>query len=332
MKGLNKKNVWLIVGVITFFILIWKMGFQETGVALYQMHLDLFFIGFVFSTVGLIALFVKWVILCRSAHLTLSVREILFIFSKIMLFGTITPGRTGEFLTVLTSKESKGTVSAIILFNRIVESSVTLFLAILAFGLFFRNFIPRTSWFLIFLACIGVVGLVAMLQVKSFGLIVLRAVRKVMGLFIRYRFVEDLLSKENRFLKEFENFHTSIKQLFSLRILLFALVVTVFVWLLTLVANRFIFLAVGIHLPFLILLAFVPLFAISAFVSPAPGGIGIGDIPPVYFLYWAGYQENIGGYLVLSKILLYWLMGSLYFVSLLIQKTQRNEFKSPFGG
>ena len=74
--------------------------------------------------------------------------------------------------------------------------------------------------------------------------------------------------------------------------------------------------------------AVMVLSAIGSYLSPTPGGIGVGDIPPVYFLFINGYRENIGAYILLMRGAVYLVAFGWYlFSAALYRKTLSSKGK-----
>jgi uncharacterized protein (TIRG00374 family) len=105
-----------------------------------------------------------------------------------------------------------------------------------------------------------------------------------------------------------------MRNLFSWRIVPVLIFFTCISWAVMTYANWGLFLSVGMEVPFKIILAVMVLSAIGSFISPTPGGIGLGDIPPVYFLFINGYYENVGAFLLLGRVAVYVVAFGWYFL------------------
>jgi uncharacterized protein (TIRG00374 family) len=311
-----KPRLWVILGGGIFLLLLIQIGLKETFSALKSVkpsHL--------LASVGLIVIgqqfipFIKWVIMCHKAKMGLKLERILFLSSSILLGGTFTPARTGEFAVAFFINETKGNISSIVLFNRVLESSFTLLMTILIFSLFFRNFLPSKSWILIGLV-LGVISILCLLVVKkSWGIFILSKGKKVLIRLKKHKPFQIILNLEEKIVMEVNLFYTTMKRLFSPRVVVVLILFTLTSWVIMMGANRFLFSSVGSYVPFSIIAAVMVLSAIGSYLSPTPGGIGIGDIPPVYFLFINGYRENIGAYILLMRAAVYLVTLGWYFFS-----------------
>lgn len=128
-------------------------------------------------------------------------------------------------------------------------------------------------------------------------------------------FFKRILNLEERIIEEVGHFYKSTKYLFSWQTILTLVLFSCFHWAIMVFANWALFISVGSEVPLHIILASMILNAIGSFISPTPGGIGLGDIPPVYFLYINGYRENVGAYLLLGRAAVYVAAFGWYFFS-----------------
>jgi uncharacterized protein (TIRG00374 family) len=311
-----KDRLWFILGGGIFLLLLIQIGLRETFSALRSVD-----ISFLLMSVGLIIIgqqfipFTKWVIMCRRTKMDLKIKEVLFLSSNVLVGGIITPARTGEFVTALFVKEMKGKVSSIVLFNRVIESSITLLIAIFVFGVLLRNFLPSESWIFIGAALGIILFLLYGFSTKErFGLFIFSKGKKLLIFLKGIKFFGRILNLEERIVREVGHFYQSMRSLFSWRTVLILIFLTCIIWTIMAFANWFLFLSVGIRVSFKIVIAVMVLSAIGSFISPTPGGIGLGDIPVVYFLFLNGYHENVGAYLLLGRLAVYVIAFGWYFL------------------
>lgn len=311
-----KDRLWLILGGGIFLLLLIQIGLKETFLALKSVKLS-----YLLMSVSLFAIgqqfipFLKWMIMCHRTKMDLKIKEVLFLSSSILIGGIITPGRTGEFVTALFMKENKGKISSIVFFNRVIESSFTLLIAIFVFGVLFSNFLPSKSWILIGIASGIILFLIYGLATEErFGIFILSKGKKLLVLLRRIKLFQMILNLEERVAMEVLHFYQSMKSLFSLRTVLGLIFLTCITWMTMTYANWSLFLSVGMAVPFKIIIAVMVLSAIGSFISPTPGGIGLGDIPPVYFLLLHGYHNNVGAFLLLGRVGVYVVAFGWYFL------------------
>ena len=325
-----KPRLWIILGGGIFLLLLLHIGLKETFSALKSVKLSHLLVSTGLIVIGQQFIpFIKWVIMCHNAKMGLKLKRVLFLSSSILLGGTFTPARTGEFAVALFINETKGNISSIVLFNRVLESSFTLLMTILIFSLFFRNFLPSESWMLIGFV-LGVILILYMVVVKeSWGIFILSKGKKVLSSLKKYKPVQIILNLEERIVTEVSLFYTTMKRLFSPRAVLVLVLFTLTSWVIMMGANWFLFSSVGSHVPFKVIAAVMVLSAIGSYLSPTPGGIGVGDIPPVYFLFINGYRENIGAYILLMRGAVYLVaLGWYLFSATFYRKTLSSKGKS----
>ena len=274
-------------------------------------------------SVGLIVIgqqfipFMKWVIMCRKTNMDLKIKEILFLSSNILTGGIITPAHTGEFVTALFVKKTRGKVSSIVVFNRFIEGSVTLLAAIFIFRVLFRNILSSRSWIFIG-AALGMILFIlyGFATKERFGIFILSKGKKILIALKKFKLLQVILNFEEMIAREVGYFYQSMKILSSWQTVLALIFFTALTWVIMTFANRNLFLSVGMVVPFKMIIAVMVLSAIASFISPTPGGIGLGDIPAVYFLLSNGYHENVGAYLILGRVATYAVAFGWYFFSI----------------
>lgn len=310
-----RERLWLILGGGVFFLLLLQIGLKETFFALKSVR-----VVYLLITVGLIIIaqqfipFIKWVIMCRKTEMGLNTEEILSLSSSIIAGGIITPGRSGEFVTALFVKKTKGKVSSMVFLNRVIESSITLLITIFIFGVLFRKFLTLKSWISVGAALGVALSLLYIFATKErVGIYMLLMGKKLLMTLERVKLFQMILKLEDKIVKEVEHFYLSMKSLLSWQIILGLALLTCFIWALMVIANWTLFQSVGMEVPVTIILGVMVLSAIGSFISPTPGGIGLGDIPPVYFLFANGYQKNVGAFILLGRVTVYAVAFGWYF-------------------
>lgn len=311
-----KDRLWFILGGGVFLLLLIQIGLRETFLALKSVNLL-----YLLVSVGLIVIgqqfvpFLKWVIMCRKTGMNLGLKEVLFISSSILIGGIITPGRTGEFVTALFLRETKGKLSSIVLFSRVIESSITLLIAIFVFGVLFRNFLPSKSWIYIGVT-LGIIllFLYGIATKERFGIFILSQGKRLLICLRRIQFFQRILNLEEKIGREVGHFYQSMKSLFFWRTVLGLVFLTCITWVVVTYANWSLFLSVGMDVPFNIIVGMMVLSAIGSFISPTPGGIGLGDVPPILFLFVHGYRDHVGAFLLLGRLVVFIVAFGWYFL------------------
>jgi len=317
---LKRSHLWIIIGISIFVVLIICVGFKETVFALKKARLSYIFYGFLLTVLGQQYFhFIKWIIMLKRIGMKTKIRETFFISSYILMSGIITPGRTGEFIIPFVIKEGKGMISSSVLFNRFIESFLTLLFAVIIFLFVFDGFIAFKTLLLIgmLFVCMYII-LCVFVTKRRFESLIINIGNQLLLKLKRIRFLNVILKKEERFAKEIESFYQSNRSLFSWNIIFSFIFLTMLTWVVMIGANYAFFLSVGIDVPFKIILAVMILGAIGMFLSPTPAGIGLGDIPPVYFLYLNGYRENIGAFIIIVRVIVMtaaflWYLLAAYF-------------------
>lgn len=302
-----KRSVWVIVGLAVFLLILARLGIRDTVFALKNVHGGYLLIGLFITVVAQQVIpLLKWAIMCRRIDMPLTLRRMLFLSSSVIVGGTISPGRTGEFLPALFVTDIQGKLSSVILFNRVIDSSITFLLAVFLFGLFFKGFLDPRSWLTIgVVLATFLVGVYVLATKESVGIYVLSRGKRLLLRMERVPLFRRILNLEERIVSEISHFYGSMKNLFTWQTVSILVLIALFFWSLMVAANWAFFMSVGQDVPLRIIFATIILAAIASFISPTPGGIGFGDIPPVYFLYLHGYQEGVGAFLLVGRVAVY---------------------------
>lgn len=312
-----KRSVWVIVGLAVFLLILARLGVRDTVIALKNVHGGYLLLG-IFITVlaQQVIPFLKWLIMADRSGLGIGPSRVLFLSSSILMGGIISPARTGEFITALFFQEKKGALSSIVFFNRVVESSITFIMALLVFSMIFTSFIDARSWLTMGLLLGGILLFFYLIATRRmFAVFFLSLGKRILLRLKNIRIFQGILALEERIVKELEHFYESMGNLFSTRPVVLLILLTVLSWLIMVFGNWALLKSVSLDVPLTIILGSMILAAIASFVSPTPGGIGLGDIPPVYFLYVHGYRENIGAYLILGRAASYVVALGWYFLT-----------------
>ena len=315
LKVKLKEHLWLILGGMIFFILIIQIGLKETWLALKVVNPFYFLGSLILIAIGqqFIPL-LKWILMNHKTKMDLDIRKILFFTSHAILGGTITPVRSGEFVAAFMGKGVQGKIASLLLFNRLIESIVTFLIALFVFGFFLKDVISLESW-ISFGIILGSLLLFFYFLVtkEQLGLWLLTKGQKIFTILGKGKFSKKILDSEKKMTKEVGEFYKSTRKLFSMDTVIFVLLLTILNWALILLANWGIFFSMGVSISLMTVLAVIVLSAIGSFISPTPGGIGLGDIPSAYFLLTQGCQEA-GAYLILARFAVYVVAFGWYFL------------------
>jgi uncharacterized protein (TIRG00374 family) len=312
--------VWLALGVALFAAVIVWAGPAETLNALAQ---SLRHPGLLAGAVALFAategvFLLKWHLMSCRVGAGATLRQSLRLFGTLMLVGTFTPGRAGE-LVVPMLMHGGGRLTGVALVNRLLESTGTLCVGLLALALLLSDD-PRSArmWNVGPLLALFVAILIVLSR-RRYTAAMLKAGRRVLSPLARFGPVARLLALEERCAADLDHFYDANERLVRLGpILVFALLMAL-IWGLVVSGNFLLIQATvpegGKEVTFLVVMAVVAASAMAMFVSPIPGGLGLSEFTVVAMLGQLGYESGaFVPFLLLMRLVLYAVVILLYVV------------------
>jgi uncharacterized protein (TIRG00374 family) len=276
--------------------------------------------GLAFSTTQ--ALFLaKWHLISRQAGARLDFRQSLHLFGTLTLIGTVTPGRAGE-LAVPLMMRGGGMLTGVALVNRILESTCTLCAGILA-ALVILNVetFANSLWGLGLVILLFVLAII-LLGRRRYVAFLLGLVRACLAPFRRLRLIDWLFRLEEKYAAGIEHFYQANERLLRPAPILFFSFLMLVIWFLMVVGNYCLIQATvppgEKEVTFVVVVAIIAVMAITMFVSPIPGGLGLSEVGVVTVLAQLGYSQNFMPFLLLARVGVYLAVGLLYAVSCIV--------------
>ena len=312
--------MWLAAGLALFAAVIVWAGPTETLNALAQSRRHPALLA------GAVALFaatqgvflMKWHWMSRRVGAGATLRQSLRLFGTLMLVGTFTPGRAGELVVPLLMRGG-GRLTGVALINRLLESAGTLCAGLLALALILSDD-PRSArlWNVGPVLALFV-GILIVLSRRRYIAAILGLVKTCLRPVARWGPVARLLAAEDRWAAALDSFYDANERLLRPGpVLLFAALMAV-IWFLMVWGN---YLLIQATLPegqkavtFLVVVAIIATSAMTMFVSPIPGGLGLSEFTVVALLQQLAYEpQAFVPFLLLVRVAFYAVVVLLYVV------------------
>lgn len=213
---------------------------------------------------------IRWKRIIRMFGVSLSFKDSLQYSLISTAFGRITPSTIGEFVKVkyLTDKTGIKYLKSFITVatDKGFDLLAMAFLGLL--GLAFLSEITNIPYLFAFLFVLYVAALIA----------------AYIFFFDFMGFAEKIIPRRLR-----EDFR---KIRFTRRLYLISMILSVIAWILIIIMAWFIFKSIGISAPFLIVVAVIPLMALSSLVPISLGGVGVRELIAISFLLLIGIDAE----------------------------------------
>ena len=250
---------------------------------------------------------VKWHVMARCAGAAIGLRQTLRVFSTLALVGTFTPGRAGELAVPLLMRGG-GRLTGVALVNRILESTWTLAVGILAALLMLESGSNVGRLWGVGLVFVALAGAMLVLSRRRYTEAILGAVRASLRPMSGFRPVGWLLAMEERYAEGLGRLYDASVRLLRLDSLaLFGLMMLV-IWLLV-VSSSYCLIRATVppgdkEITFVLVVAAVATSAVAISVSPIPAGLGFSEFTVVALFLQLGYPgEAFLPYLLLSRLI-----------------------------
>jgi len=310
--------LWLAAGLALLVGVVWYCDPADTWKALLgavdHPWLLLGALGlFALSQVGF---YVKWHIMSRLAGAKPDARQSLRLFATLYLVGTFTPGRAGE-LAVPLMMRGGARLMGVALVNRILESSVTVFMGLVAFVLVFtsKNKNPTQEIAVLSVVLLGFVTTMIILSRRRLTEKLIALVVACLRPLRRLPLVPWLLEKERQVQSQLGPFYEANERMLRWPNVLLFCGIMLLIWLVMVTANYLLILAtVGPVVKIAHVLALIAVVAVTTFISLIPGGLGLSEGVGQGFLKLLGYTKlNIIPSLLLGRIGFYIVVVLFYF-------------------
>jgi uncharacterized protein (TIRG00374 family) len=233
--------------------------------------------------------------------------------------GTFTPGRAGE-LAVPLMMRGGGMLTGVALVNRILESTCTLCAGVLAALLIVKvETFGRGLWGL-GLVMAMFVAMIVVLGRQRYATAILGLVGRCLRPLRRVRLVDRLFLIEEKYAGGIQHFYQANERLLRPAPILFFGVLMLLIWVL-MVAGNYCMIQATVPadekpVTFVVVVAIIAVMAITTFLSPIPGGVGLSECICLAVFAQLGYDfQSFVPFLLLARVGVYLAVGLLYAVS-----------------
>lgn len=225
----------------------------------------------------------RWWYLLKKSGIVVPFLQLVKIFIPSLFLSNITPGKIGEpirsFLLRQTNNVSIGRSISSILFERIMDIFVLIFLAAISIPILIMKFPNLFSWFIlaivIYLVGIGLVIFIISSKVRT---------KKFITIFYSIFSFIPLVKKSKEKLDSFAiNISESFLKFGTIKMLLITFFYTLLIWVLEGVVFYLAFLSIGLRISILITLTIMATATLIGVLSFLPGGIGSAELVFILF-------------------------------------------------
>jgi len=301
--------LWLAAGVILLgWVIAWAGPARIVDALAASLDHPVLLAAAVLLTFVAQALFLlKWHIMARFAGAGLGLRQTLRVFSTLALVGTFTPGRAGELAVPLLMRGG-GRLTGVALVNRILESTWTLAVGILAALLMLESGSNVGQLWGVGLVFVALAGAMLVLSRRRCTEAILGAVRACLRPMSRFRPAGWLLAMEEKYAGELGRLYDASARLLGLRSLALFGLMMLGIWLLV-VSSSYCLIRATVppgdkEITFALVVVAVATSAVAISVSPIPAGLGFSEFTVVFLFLQLGYPgEAFLPYLLLSRLI-----------------------------
>lgn len=296
----RKGFIALLIGLGIFAALLWQLDFFSHWKELGNINLFWLAASLAIMTLHQFSAYLKWKVMYDA---TGAQQPLLPVYASVLVGGMVTPARSGDVIASLGWKGIQGKVLACAIFNRISEGVMTIILSLFILGLFFQSAVANLKWFFI----AGVFSLVTLMVIfvfnRSWGMAFFHAFRKILQKFKERALIAKLLNYEKKIEDQIEFFYETMDQFRKKHALTKLVLFTFWNRSLVIFMNTAMLQALGVTLPWTKVLGILAATWVSMFLSPVPGGFGVGDVAPGLMLVSFGYKSQAGNFIVINHIL-----------------------------
>ncbi len=266
---MNRTFFFRLFGIILFIYVVSKINTAELAAILRKINLDYFLIGVLFLVLSFFVRIVRWQMLAESIGSRLSFGTSASMVSKGLFFGSIVPGRLGEFwrarYLVKESAVTGGQAFYIAFLDRILDILVVVMIGLLGFWVW--------GWKIPVLIFLG-------LAVFAYFLGRKKGIRKSLDLLIRFLTPGFLKKRADYFLSEFYKGFVNLKPKLFIQTSLLAFLYYLFGGA---VFHYFVVLALGLAIPFWYIFLIVAIVWLVMAIPVSIFGLGTREAAFIYF-------------------------------------------------
>lgn len=292
----------LAIGVLIFAGILWHLDFFRNWHLLLQTNP-----GWLLLSLALLALhqfcsYSKWKLMYRSTG-SHENQPLLPVYASVLVSGMITPARSGDVIASLSWRGIQGKVLACSIFNRISEGLLTIAISLCVLGFFFQSYGERVRWSFMAFVVTAIAGLIIFVFNRACGLFAFRIARTILQKGAGHAFIRKLLTYEEKIEAQIGFFYETMEQFRSRHVLTGLIAFTFLNRAITILVNMTLLYALGVFLPWTQVLGILAATWVSVFLSPVPGGFGIGDVAPSMILSNLGYPSQAANFIFINRVL-----------------------------
>jgi len=278
MKKIKSSILIRFFGIILFIYILTKIDTAELIAAFKEINLVYYLIGILFFILGFLIRILKWKILVNSIGAEISFKVISKISTQGVFFGSITPGKLGEFWRAKYLAKETGVTGGKALYttfiDRVVDLLVVVVISLVGMVVIYLKLSKTQNWPLL------VAFILLLFIVFTCFFIRKKGIQKLCGTLIRFLIPSSLKEKTDSFLNEFyqgfKNLNLSLfLTILALGFLYYFLIGPIFYY--------FITLALGISLPFWYLFLIIAMAWLVAIIPVTILGLGTREATFIYF-------------------------------------------------
>lgn len=298
----RKGLIALVIGLALFAGVLWQLDFFENWKILLKMNPAWLALSMSLMALHQFLSYAKWSVMYKATG-NPEKQPLMPVYASVLVSGMLTPARSGDVLASLSWRGIQGKVLACSIFNRISEGVMTLVISLCVFAFFFQSYLENLKWFLVAGVFFAIAFLMFGVFNRTFGLRVFHAIRVFLQKFSHRPLIARILAFEKQAEVQVEFFYDTMTQFRRKHVLPVLIGFTFVNRVVTIWVNMTLLFALGVFLPWPQVLGILAATWVSVFLTPIPGGFGIGDVAPSLILDNLGYRVQAGSFLVINHTL-----------------------------
>lgn len=282
-KIFSLKNLVHFIGIIIFILILFKIDTKETFNIIINSNLSFLIIAIPIGIFPIILRNLRWQKLLKSEGITIDFSETLLVYFNAVFWGSITPGKIGEFSKIIyltKSGYSWGKAMASVIFDRLFDITTILTLGFLGIFIFFGDLKKLTHIFLLMGAILLSAIFILYFNKNFIKKIFKKVVVKISG------------KKDNPMTGEeidqlFNSFRKPLSLLFS------GTIISIFAWFLYFFQIYILTKAIGIEISFILTSAIIAIITTLNLIPITISGIGTRDLALILLFSQISIEKEI---------------------------------------
>ncbi|MFW5798180.1 MAG: flippase-like domain-containing protein, partial [Planctomycetota bacterium] len=257
-------------------------------------------------------LMVIWLYLCRRAGLQGRRLDLLRTFSAMLLFGVLTPGRSGELAVPLMDRDNFGRLASVVVVNRVLGLIFTICLAIFVLMLVVGGVFATGQGLLVLGLVVVFATVLSMVLYRPAVTWAVRLVFRLIGPLRRLPGFRTAFALRPTVERGIDVFFDAVHNIIHWRGVAFIVLMLIAAHALALAATWLVVRAVGQQYPFPLLVGAMATNSVAGFLLPLPGGMGGGEVLTKALFEQYG-RTPAGAFLILIRVMIF-LVPMIYFL------------------